>query len=68
MKPGREDAVWSGMTTPRKPADPPSEGAPLDNNPTGTTPNGIPDGMEGEEATGLPTSDRHEAEMSPNDK
>ena len=54
------------MTQPKQPPDPPEQGAKSDHNPTGTTPNGIPDGMEDEEAKGQPTSDRHETETSPN--
>ena len=55
------------MNTPRRPAEPPVEGAPLDHNPTGTTPDGIPEGMEEHDAKGLPNSDRGETETAPND-
>ena len=54
------------MNTPARPPEPPVEGAPADHNPTGATPNGIPKGMEDEEATGLPTSDRQRTETAPN--
>ena len=40
----------------------PAEGASPDHNPTGETPHGIPKGMEDQEATGTPDSDRHQGE------
>ena len=55
------------MNTPKRPDEPPTEGAPLDSNPTGTTPNGIPEGMEDHEATGLPHSERDKTETAPNE-
>ena len=55
------------MNTPQKPKDPPTEGAPLDADPTGTMSHGIPDGMESEDATATatPTSDRQATETRP---
>lgn len=53
------------MTEPKQPRNPPTEGKPLDTNPSGTTPNGIPDGMEDAEPMGHPNSDRHNTEKSP---
>ena len=42
----------------------PDDGGSPDHNATGTTPHGIPDGMVGQEATALPTSDRGAAETA----
>ena len=53
------------MNAPRKPADPPAEGAPSDADPAGKTPQGIPEGIEDAEAKGTPTSDRNESEHGP---
>ncbi len=54
------------MNQPQQPRDPPEQGSKSDHNPTGTTPNGIPEGMENEEGTGRPTSDRQQTEKSSN--
>ncbi len=48
----------------QQPKDPPPQGAPPDHNPTGTTPNGIPDQDPSTEATGHPTSDREQTEKA----
>lgn len=53
------------MNQPKVQTDVPAEGASPDHNPTGTTPHGIPEGMEDQDATALPNSDRHEAEKAP---
>lgn len=51
---------------PRKPADPtPQEGTPVDANPDGRSPNGIPDELKDHEATGTPNSDRQHTETTP---
>jgi len=47
--------------------DPPPEGASPDHNPTGTTPHGIPKGMEDQDAKGTPTNDRQATETTPPD-
>ena len=52
------------MNQPKVQTDVPDEGASPDHNPTGDTPHGIPKGMEDHEATGTPTSDRHEGEKA----
>ncbi len=44
--------------------DPPTEGASPDHNPTGTTPRGIPLGIENHESKGHPTSDREQTETA----
>lgn len=57
---------YLGMNTPKRPADPPTHGAPLDHDPDGTMPRGIPAGMEDVEAKGRPTSDRQATETATN--
>ncbi len=52
------------MSQPKQPEDPPAEGAPVNHNPTGTTPNGIPDGIERGEPKGTPNSDRQDSETA----
>ncbi len=53
------------MNEPKRQTDhPPAEGASPDHNPTGTTPRGIPAGMEEHEAKGHPTSDRQQTETA----
>lgn len=52
------------MNQPQQPKDPPTEGAAPDSNPSGATPNGIPEG-EGAEPKGQPSSDRHQTETTP---
>ena len=53
------------MNTPKvQTDDPPTEGASPDHNPTGTTPHGIPEGMEYQEAKGKPSSDRGATETA----
>ncbi len=44
--------------------DPPTQGTSPDHNPTGTTPHGVPEGMEDTEAKGHPTSDRQKTETA----
>lgn len=53
------------MNEPRKPADPPAQGAPSDADPAGKSPNGIPDEMDEHEPKGTPNSDRHGTETAP---
>ena len=52
------------MNQPSRPKDPPADGAPLDHDPTGTTPNGIPKSLEEAEPKGRPTSDRAKTETA----
>ena len=52
------------MNTPQRPKDPPPEGASPDHNPTGSTPNGIPEGLEDAEPKARPTSDRAKTETA----
>ncbi len=52
------------MNQPKQPDDPPREGAGSDHNPTGTTPNGTPEEMEGGESKGVPDTGRHESETA----
>jgi hypothetical protein len=54
------------MSQPKQPPDPPSDGATPDTNPSGTTPNGIPDGAADHEPKGTPNSDRYKTETGPN--
>ena len=56
---------YGRMNQPKVQTDVPAEGASSDNNPTGNTPHGIPNGMKDQDATALPNSDRHEAEKVP---
>jgi hypothetical protein len=53
------------MNQPRIPKDPPPGGASPATNPTGKTPDGIPEGMEDQKPKGHPTSDRAETETAP---
>ncbi len=55
------------MNQPKVQTDVPDEGASPDANPTGTTPHGIPEGMEKQDASpgGRPTSDRGATETAP---
>ena len=53
------------MNQPKVQTDVPAEGASPDANPTGTTPHGIPEGMEKQEAKATPTSDRGATETAP---
>ena len=50
------------MNEPRRPADPPEEGAKPDTNPTGHAPHGVPHGAEDEHPMGTPSSDRAKTE------
>ena len=45
--------------------DPPPEGTSPDHNPDGTMRHGIPNGLEHQDATGIPTSDRGRTETAP---
>ncbi len=58
------------MNTPRRPPEPPSHGAPpdqnADHNPPGDTPHGIPEGIDEHEPKGRPTSDREQTESALN--
>ena len=55
------------MNTQKRPPEPPPEGAPLDSNPTGETPHGIPGEAGQHQPTGLPNDDRHQTETAPNE-
>lgn len=52
------------MTEPKKPADPPEQGGKPD---PSHAPNGIPPAAEGDEAKGLPNSDRANTETAAQD-
>lgn len=52
------------MNQPKVQTDISEDGASPDHNPTGTTPHGIPEGMDASEAKALPTSDRGAAETA----
>ena len=52
------------MTTQKQPKDVPAEGTSPAANPTGATPNGIPDGMRDQDAKGHPTDDRADTETA----
>ena len=53
------------MNEPQQPADPGTEaGVSPAHDPTGTTPNGIPDGTDEHEAKGTPNSDRQKTETA----
>ena len=53
------------MNTPKvQTDDPPTEGASPDHNPDGTMPHGIPEGMQDQDATAYPTSDRQKSEVA----
>ena len=53
------------MNQPKQPDDVPAQGTGPDHNPTGTTPHGIPEGMEDADAKGRPNSDRQNTETAP---
>ena len=52
------------MNQPKVQTDVPAEGASPDDNPDGTMPHGIPDGMEKQDATATPISDRGASETA----
>ena len=53
------------MTDPKQPPDhTPAKGTAPDHNPTGTTPHGIPEGMEEHESKGWPNDDRQRSETA----
>ena len=52
------------MNQPKTAEDVPADGASPDHNPTGTTPHGIPDGMDAGEANALPDSGRGTTETA----
>jgi len=55
------------MNQPKVQTEIPAEGAGPDHNPDGTMPHGIPNGMEDQDATGTPTSDRGASETAVKD-
>lgn len=53
------------MNQPKIQADIPADGVSAENNPSGTTPHGIPEALIQEDANALPSSDRIATEIAP---